>query len=140
MSCHKFHLTNSDALQQILQALTVCKLDGSFAVEIKKIANKRTYTQNNAIHKYLDMLALEFNNAGLTVQQVLAQAIEREWTMLGAKEQIWRPIQLALTNEQSSTQIKREQVSAIYDTINRHTGEKFGLYVPFPTKELRRTE
>jgi hypothetical protein len=84
------------------------------------------------------MLITEFNNSGLTVQQVLSVAIEREWTMLGAKEVIWKPIQSAMFETDSTTKLNTDQVSKVYDTINRHTGEKFGLYVPFPSKELLR--
>ena len=132
-----FHLTNADSLNQLLQALMCCQLNGSFRVEIKKIANQRTYLQNSAIHQYLTMLITEFNNSGLTVQQVLSVAIEREWTMLGAKEVIWKPIQQAMFQTDSTTKLSTDQVPKVYDTINRHVGEKFGLYVPFPSKELR---
>ena len=132
----KHHLNSKGILNKLLYDISELPTDGSYEIVINKIANQRTYLQNNAIHKYLTMLTDEFNDSGLTVQQVLAQAVEREWTMLGGKEQIWRPIQKALFDTESTTKLDRKQVSEVYNVIDRHTGEKFGLHVPFPNKEL----
>lgn len=135
MKAYKIHLSNQDALQQAYGAMLGVKLDGSLEFRLTKIGNQRTYLQNASIHKYLTLLADEFNMSGITIQQALAQAVEREWTMGCAKENIWRPIQKAIFKVESSTELERDEVTRVYDTINRHTGEKFGLYVPFPCKE-----
>ena len=134
---NKHHLNSKGILNKLLYDISELPTDGSYEIVINKIANQRTYLQNNAIHKYLTMLTDEFNNSGLTVQQVLAVALEREWTMIGAKEQIWKPIQGALFETESTTKLERDQVSEVYSVIDRHTGEKFGLHVPFPSRELQ---
>ena len=47
------------------------------------------------------------------------------------KERIWRPIQLALFDKQSTTKLVNKEINEIYDIVNKHISEKFGIYIPF---------
>jgi hypothetical protein len=85
----------------------------------------------------IPITAQALNDAGYTVQLVLKQKMEVDWMPEGVKELLWRTAQLALIGKQSTTELnKQQEIELIYERINRHLGEKFGLHVPFPSHEL----
>ena len=95
----------------------------------------RTSQQNRAMHQYFNILADELNAAGYSVQEVLAQAVDREWTPAGVKDNLWRPIQIAMTDKKSTTELGTAEVSEIYEVLNRHTCGLFGIGVQFPDQQ-----
>lgn len=96
---------------------------------------KRTLSQNKALHLFFEQLAEALDDGGYSVQQVLAEAVERPWTKESVKELIWRPIQEAMTGEHSTADLDKLDVDAVYEVLNRHLGQKFGIHVPFPSEE-----
>lgn len=101
--------------------------------EYKGTPHKRTYTQNRALHKYFELLADELNGAGYSVQLFLKQAIDLDWSKNSVKELIWRPVQKAMIKKGSTTDLdKVSDIDLIYEHLNRHLGQEFGLHVPWP--------
>lgn len=93
-----------------------------------------TRQQQKALHVFLTLLAKELNDAGYTIQLFLKQTVDLDWDKNSAKELIWRPIQKALVQKKSTTQLdKVSEIDLIYDHLNRHLGEKFGIHVPWPS-------
>lgn len=99
----------------------------------------RTLQQNSALHLYYMWLATELNLAGYSVQLVLKEKMDLDFTPEMVKELLWRPAQKAILKKKSTTELKKlEEIDLIYEHLNRHLGEKFGIHVPFPTnKELQ---
>ncbi len=95
--------------------------------------DKRTNRQNNALHVLFKLLADELNESGLDMRKTLKPGVEIPWTGDSVKEYLWRPIQQAQLNKKSTTELTTKEIDAVFDTINRHIGEKFGLFVPFPS-------
>lgn len=95
---------------------------------------QRTTNQNKAMHVFFKLLADELNNAGLDQRKVLKPEIAIDWTPEAIKSQIWKPIQKALYNKKSTTELdKQMEIDKIHETIMRHLGEKFGVeYIEFP--------
>lgn len=92
---------------------------------------RRTERQNRALHLFYRLLAQELNESGLTVQLVLREKMELNWTADMVKELLWRPAQKALTKKRSTTELKKAQeIDLIYEHLARHLGEKFGMEVP----------
>ena len=98
-------------------------------------ARQRTQPQNSAIHVFCRLLAKTLNNAGLDMRKVLKPEVEIPWTDVTAKENLWKPIQKAMYEIESTTDLDTEQVSKVYDTLNRHLSDKFGVSQAFPSKE-----
>ncbi len=97
---------------------------------------QRTYKQNSALHLWFMWLATELNLAGYTVQLVLKEKMDLDWTPDICKELLWRPAQQAILKKKSTTELgKIEDIDKVYDHLNRHLGEKFGVHVKFPTDE-----
>lgn len=97
--------------------------------------NQRTPQQNKALHVYFQLLADEFNMAGLDMREVLKPGVEIPWSMETVKDYIWRPIQEIQLRKSSTTDLYKKEIDLVYETINRHIGEKFGVHVAFPSIE-----
>jgi methyltransferase-like protein len=110
-------------------------LDGKdVEITIAKEENKRTTRQNNALHKYFELLAEALNDAGMDMREVLKPSIDIEWTTNNVKEYLWRPIQMALLKKESTADLNTTDLDKVYETLTRHLGEKFGIYVEFPNE------
>ena len=108
-------------------------------IRIERTTGKRTPDQNSSLHLYCEHLAKELNDGGYTVQLVLKEKIDLNWDKEKVKELLWRPAQEALTGKHSTTQLdKVEDIDNIYEHLNRHIGEKFGIHVPFPHDPLKK--
>lgn len=100
------------------------------------VNNKRTLRQNNALHKYFELLSVELNNQGLDFTHVFKNPVAIMITPEIVKECIWKPIQKAMFKTKSTTKLsKQEQIDKIYDVINKKLSEEFGIYVEFPSEE-----
>lgn len=101
----------------------------------KGLESKRTLKQNSSLHLYCELLAEELNMAGLDMREVLKPSVDINWTSESVKEYLWRPIQKAMYQKQSTTELETAEVSRVYEVLNRHLGEKFGIHTPFPSIE-----
>lgn len=113
--------------------------NGKYMIRIEptKEREKRTYHQNRALHLWFEMVAQELNAAGYTVQLVLKEKVDIDWDKDKVKELLWRTAQQAITGKKSTTELwKTEDIDKIYEHLNRHLGEKFGVHIPFPTHEI----
>lgn len=87
------------------------------------------------MHLMFKMLADELNENGLTMQKVLKPGIEIYWTPEACKTYLWKPVQEAMFNKKSTTELDTRQVDQVFEVINKHIGEKFGLTIEFPSIE-----
>lgn len=98
-------------------------------------ARKRTDSQNKSLHLFCEQVASELNNHGINIQLFLKHAVDLDWSKDSVKELIWRPIQKALVQKGSTTELdKVNDIDIIYEHINRHLGIEFGLHIDWPHK------
>jgi hypothetical protein len=99
---------------------------------------KLTRQQQKALHLFFTLLAEELNNAGLDQRKVLKPGVAIPWSGESIKTQIWKPIQQALYEKKSTTELlKKEEIDRVYNVINKHLSESFpGIEIPdFPSIE-----
>jgi len=94
---------------------------------------KRTKKQNRALHKYFSLVAGTLNDAGLDMRAVLKPEVDIPWTGKTIKEYLWRPIQEVQTTKKSTTELTTKEISEVWETLNRHLGQKLGVHEPFPS-------
>jgi hypothetical protein len=97
----------------------------------------RTDQQRKAIEVFCSLLADEFNKAGLDKRAVFAklrEGVEIPWDQGGVKNDIWRLIQIAAIGKESTTDLHTDEVSKVYELVNRFTAERLGVHVPFPSR------
>lgn len=95
---------------------------------------QRTNCQNRSLHLFFELLAEELNNAGLDMRATLKPSVSIDWTPETIKDYLWRPIQKLQLQKESTTELSTKEVSEVYETLNRHLGDRFGLHVPFPDR------
>ena len=100
-----------------------------------KTGKQRSNLQNRSLHLYLAHLSEALNDAGYDMKRTLKQEIDIPWNEANAKEYLWRPIQKALTKKDSTTKPTTKEYIYIYEVLSRHLVEKFGVNVPWPSKE-----
>lgn len=97
---------------------------------------QRTIKQNASLHLFFRLLSDELNNAGLDMRKTLKPTIEIPWNEKNIKEFIWKPIQESIIGKESTTEMNTGDMTKIWEVINRHIGEKFGIEVPpIPSEE-----
>jgi len=85
------------------------------------------------MHLYFQLLADELNNAGHDMRKMLKPNIDIEWNTQSVKTYLWKPIMKAISKKTSTTELEKDEVSKIYETLNRFLGEKLSIHVPFPS-------
>ena len=131
-----------NSLQSLAHALTM--IDEAWhenkylEIEITRKAKQRTSQQRKAIEVYCRGLATALNDAGLDQRAVLAkmrEGVEIPWSQDTVKDTLWRRIQVAILGKEATTKLDADEVSRVYDTLNRWTGSTFGVSIPFPEKK-----
>lgn len=95
----------------------------------------RTRQQNRAMHVLFNLYAGKLNEAGLDMRRTLKETVDIPWTGVAVKEWIWKPIQKALLDKDSTTELTTVEIDEVFDTINKYMGEKHGLSIQFPSIE-----
>lgn len=108
---------------------------GGVVMEEEKKYPQRTKQQNKAIHVLFKLLADTLNEHGFDMKKTLKPEIDIPWSQLSVKEFLWRPVQEAQVQKSSTTELTTKEIDEVFDTINKHLGERLGLHVPFPSIE-----
>lgn len=95
---------------------------------------KRTIKQNKALHKFFSLLSDECNDRGITLQKLLQNEIDIMVTPTLVKEVLWKPIQKAMFDKESTTELTTKEIDQVFDVINKLLGE-WEIYIPFPSIE-----
>ena len=94
----------------------------------------RTTAQNRALHLYFTFISDELNNLGLDFEyQVfnMDKDLSIPYTPKIVKDFVWRPIQVALFDKESTTKLNSKEINTIIDVITKFFGER-GVYLEFP--------
>lgn len=68
------------------------------------------------------------------MKTVLKPEVDIMWTPELVKEYIWRPIQKAVVQKESTTELTTGELDQVFRVIEKHLGEKFGLEIVFPSQ------
>jgi hypothetical protein len=134
----KVHLSSQTKINEVINELKKIDPDGAYQVEIKKLSKSRTSKQNAALHKYFEMVADQLKENDLSVQQVLKEAVERDWDKYAVKSLLWKPVQKAIYGEEKTSKATTKYYDKVYFYLSHHLATKFGINIPFPSKENRR--
>ncbi len=99
-----------------------------------KTGKQRSNLQNASLHLYCNQIAEQLNDAGISFNEFFKEGVEVPWTMEIVKDNIWRPIQVVMVGEESTTKPLTDEYPKIYEVINRKLSELL-INVPWPCKE-----
>lgn len=111
------------------------RMIGAEFVKARKLENERTTRQNSALHLWFKQLADALNDAGFDMKKTLKEEMEIPWSAHSVKEQLWRPTQEVFLGKKSTKSLSREEVSKIYNIIDRAISQRTGVQVEFPSLE-----
>lgn len=122
----------------VIQPQKTTLKDGIYLVEPKN-SDTRTLSQNSALWLYMNMVAVQLNNGGFSFDKLLKEGkytAEVEWNKDLVMEQLWKPIQMAVTNKKSTTQLDKKEIDRIYENVNKYLTVRVGInHIPFPSIE-----
>jgi len=110
-----------------------------YIVKIERKKQSRTNPQNNALHLYFDMLGDVLNESGQDKKIVFSKMKEGvfiEWDKESVKNDLFKPIMKAVTGKTSTAKLTKDEISKLYEVLNRFTAERLGVSVGFPSEEL----
>lgn len=132
MISQQLTVSNEVELQNALKIIDA----GGYGYDIKIIAHdkQRTITQNAAMHKLFELLAVALNDSGYEMKKVLLEnEIEIPWSPSTVKECLWKPVQKIMTDKISTAEQSTVDVNEVYNVLDRHLSSKFGVHVEFPS-------
>lgn len=104
-------------------------------LDIKRKGKTRSGQQNRALHKYFQLLADALNDAGYDMRNTLKCDVEMPWSPDMIKEWIWRPVQKAMFDIDSTAKMKRADYTKVWEVLNRHTSSRFGIAIQWPSED-----
>jgi hypothetical protein len=134
---------NSDfKLEQFILKVKALYKDHGYVTFDWTTGKQRTNSQNRALHLWCELVAQTLNDAGremvVNVPDKTRKPWEVPWTKTSVKEQIWRPVQIAMTEKESTTEAERIEYNLVYEAISRRFAQSFGLVLPlWPDKESK---
>lgn len=96
--------------------------------------SQRTLRQNRSLHKGYALIAQALNDSGQDMRTFLKPSVQIPWTMESVKKHIWEPVQNAMLDKESTTQLNTKQVDEIWEVVSKILGER-GVFVRFPSEE-----
>jgi len=111
-------------------------MDKEIEIELKMLSNSRTSKQNRSLHKFFSLVSEQLNDLGLEFVYDGLKGLElsTRYTPDIVKNFVWRPIQIALYEIESTKKINTEQINRITDVIVKFFAER-GVVLEFPSIE-----
>lgn len=88
----------------------------------------RSTRQNAALHAWFRDVANELNAKGIDYKHFFTR-FDFEFTEHSVKDHLWKPVQKAVLGTDETHKLERDQVSKIYDVLNRKLSEH-GIHIP----------
>jgi hypothetical protein len=95
---------------------------------------KRSIQQNRALHKLFTDLAKECQKKGITVRQLYEKGFDVMVTKEIFKNDVWRKIQIAMFDKESTKDLTTQEINQIFDVINKEFAD-WEIHIPFPSTE-----
>jgi len=98
---------------------------------------KRTPLMNKCLHKYCEMLAEGFNDAGYDQRTVIAQfkeGFDVPWTMEAVKA-IFRQVAHVMYGVNSTKELTNKEMIEVYDVVDARLAEITGVRMDWPSEE-----
>lgn len=129
-----FDTTHNHEVEAMRGCLDLLVMSGAM-VEVKKYKPTRSSLQNRALHLFYRFVAESLNDNGIEFQWLglRGKVLSCPYTETLVKERIWKQIQMAIFDTDSTTKLTTEQINVILDVIIKFLGEQ-GIKCNFPSR------
>ena len=130
-----YDLKNKPELRDFEQKVIHLKATNKI-VELKEKKNTRTLQQNRSLHLFFTMISDQLNELGIEYRYfgLKGQELSLMYTPELVKMFFWKPIQKALFDFESTTQLNTDEMNKIIDVIIKFFADK-GVLIEFPCIE-----
>jgi hypothetical protein len=110
-------------------------MEDSAFVRLEKIKKVRTLKQNASLHKLFQHISDELTELGHTFkfEGINIKSIDIPYTPAIVKECIWKPLENALLEKSSTTELTSNDIEMIFDVLCKWFGEK-GVHIVWPSE------
>lgn len=100
------------------------------------LPHKRSSQQNKSLHVLFQNISFELNRIGMefTYNGIKGITLQTTYTPEIVKEFIWRPLQKAMLDKESTTKLTTADINSIFEVLGRYFAEK-GVFIDFPSAE-----
>ena len=99
------------------------------------MSEQRTLPQNSSLHLWLTNLAVELNDAGLSLGDGKLVKLPVLFTQNNLKENIVRPMMTALyPDKTSTTQLDTKEIQYLYQHLDHIIAERTGVHCEWPDR------
>lgn len=127
----------SYSIEDIIKTANKIDLSQSKITElVNNLPIKRSSQQNKALHKLFNQMSDALNEKGNTFvfKGLKGNDIESRYTPHIVKEFIWKPLQNALVDKDSTTKITTYEINLIFDILGKWFSEN-EIVLVFPSKD-----
>jgi hypothetical protein len=136
MQVDESRLDTEAALAEYIAQIRADWYEHKYLIASYRTGKQRTLTQNNALHLFCQMLADQLNASGLDMRKVMKPEVEIPWDMNSVKRCLWKPLQQAMLNKESTTEADRIEYSLVHEVLGRHLAKTQGINIPeWPKKK-----
>ena len=126
----------SEVMREIM--LDDLKVGEYYTLKVVKMSEKkaRSIPQNNAMYLFFKKLAKKLNDSGFDKRMVfekMSKGFFIGWSSNCVKQYLWKPIMVAVSGKESTAKLERDDVSQIYENVNKFTSERLNFHEPFPS-------
>jgi len=129
-------LVSRDQLDNILLTLREAVEEGDHEVIIRKATKQRTLTQNGALHRYCELMAIKMNDAGVT-QRELVGSFKNGFELPVSKhmiKSIFREVGKAMYEKQSTSDLETKEISEVHRVVDQRFSEVTGVGCEWPSR------
>lgn len=106
-------------------------------IETKK---QRTGAQRRSIELFCKMLAGRLNETGMDMVRSIkilrkAPEVAIPWSQETVKDFLWRPVQKAMFDVESTRDLTTIQVDQVQNVLNKNLADKLGVSCDFPSRQ-----
>lgn len=112
-------------------------LENQTRIKLSAEHQKRTTKQNNSLHKYLQQVEAECKERGLDARKFFRPEVEIPITAAMLKNDAWRPIQRAMFDIESTTDLSTTQMQQVYEVFARHLAQSHDIAIEWPCRETQ---
>lgn len=128
MSVYTYSIKNVQQLREFLSAVSQAETwPIELTVDDAPKAKKRTLSQNAALHLWCRQVAKHLNDAGLDMRAVMKPSAQIPWTTENVKNNLWRPMQIALCEKQSTAYASKKDYNTVYSVLSQHLITKLNV-------------
>ena len=133
-----FELSPNDSKGWDAVADAICKAQEETCVITIEVKKQRTKPQNRSIHLFCTMLADRLNSTGMDMVRSIkilrkSPEVAIPWTPEAVKKWLWHPVQKAMFDIESTTELDTRQVDQVKNVLNKNLADKLGVSCDFPS-------